>query len=100
MTGLEYLPHRYQCVRSITVFSFYEQKTRIIYQSLYDVPYFPELVVYDFKDALDSLDLVGHNEDRPNYNLPIARKLWEIANYNLTWQNVLQYVYNLVAARL
>jgi hypothetical protein len=63
MTGIEYLPHRYQCVRSITVFSFYEQKTRIIYQSPYDVPYFPELVVYDFDDSPDNLELVGHNED-------------------------------------
>jgi hypothetical protein len=50
MTGLEYLPHRYQAVRAITVFSFYEQTIRIIYQSPFDVPYFPELVIFDFDD--------------------------------------------------
>ena len=53
MTGLEYLPHRYQSVRAITVFSFYEQEVRIIYQSPYDVPYFPELVVYNFDEELE-----------------------------------------------
>ena len=63
MTGIDaYIPRRYQYVRSITVFSFYEQKTRIIYQSPFDVPYFPELIVYNSEEEPEA-EFTAHNED-------------------------------------
>ena len=89
MTGIGYIPVNYEYVSSVTIFSFYEQKKRIMYQSSLEIPYQLELVVYNFSSSLDPLiptEWLGHNEDWPNYNL--------------TWQNVLQYVCNLVAAQL
>lgn len=53
MTGCGYIPLNYEYVTSVTVFSFYEQKKRIIYQSSMDVPYRLELVLYDFWDDKD-----------------------------------------------
>lgn len=52
-TGLGYIPLRYEHVSSITVFSFSEQKKRIIYQSSLEVPYMLELMLYDFMDDED-----------------------------------------------
>jgi len=59
MTGFGYVPLRYESVNSVTVFSFSEQKKRIIYQSSLEVPYYLELMVYD----LDDEDWIAHNED-------------------------------------
>jgi hypothetical protein len=47
MTGIGYLPLKYEYVSSVSVFSFSEQKTRIIYQSSMELPYQLELVAYD-----------------------------------------------------
>lgn len=62
MTGFGYIPMNYEYISSVTVFSFYEQKKRTIYQSSMDVPYRLELVYYDYEENLE-IDLVGHNED-------------------------------------
>lgn len=59
MTGFGYVPLRYESVNSVTVFSFSEQKKRIIYQSSLEVPYFLELIVYDFTVQ----DWIARNED-------------------------------------
>jgi hypothetical protein len=63
MTGFGYVPLRYECINSVTVFSFSEQKQRIIYQSSLEVPYLLELVLYEFAEAEVVADLIGHNED-------------------------------------
>jgi len=59
MTGFGYVPLRYESVNSVTVFSFSEQKKRIIYQSSLEVPYYLELILYNTDDE----DWIGHNED-------------------------------------
>jgi len=63
--GFGPLPLRYECVNSVTVFSFSEQKKRIIYQSSLEVPYLLELVVCAFHEDedFDEAILIDHNED-------------------------------------
>lgn len=65
MTGFGYIPLRYECVNSVSVFSFSEQKKRIIYQSSLEVPHFLELVLcaFDEEEDFDEAVLIGHNED-------------------------------------
>ena len=51
--GFGYVPLQYECVNSVTVFSFSEQKKRIIYQSSLEVPHLLELVLCDFTEDED-----------------------------------------------
>lgn len=51
MTGIGYVPVNYEYVSSVTIFSFYEQKKRIMYQSSLEIPYHLELVVYNFSSS-------------------------------------------------
>ena len=57
MTGIGYIPVNYEYVRSVTLFSFYEQKKRIMYQSSLEIPYQLELVVYDISSSVSSSQL-------------------------------------------